>query len=986
MSATKMRSGWLCLMTLAAAGFASAADKTWSGTANADWGTAVTWTPSGVPEATNSVSLDGDGKTLTITSGVNGVATNIALNNASGIMSLSVADGGSLTVGGPITDPGAGTANVTVNNTVEANAGSRLVASSLAALELTASGYLATGYDIALAVQQKLPEGVANNLYTQTNGVITSSNGGFGLTFIEAGSYRSSPNTARYLLDGGTLAHERIGVGNGNGNNVNVPRWIEYGVLTFNNGTIRNRTSGGWVFIQNGFGFLTYTNQPGGVKDMQMSVHHPLTIELAQSGTHTFEAQGASSMIYLSPSVRLVNKAGEAGTLRKTGDGALVFTGGAPYGNAPDGSAYAVNSFTGATTVAAGSLAVNYNSIAGYAGGGSLSNAYSKGSKLILNGGHFAMTGRPNVTATNKTGNLSATSFDVDTGVAIGTSLVVGQPVTHANLPAGSYIRRLPYGTGSTWITLSHMATGAVTAAALQFGAANCTSVQEIDEVELQSNATVTVNAAGDDTLLTFGAVSGVGRLTKAGTGTLALLGTNSYSGGTTVSNGLLRLGSGAVMSVTNAELAIRGGAVDIAGRAVTNSTLKLTENNSRLFSTGVAGSLYANILWVNNGNGVLSNVNVNVRGGDLQIVSDKSASLTLDSATVTNSRIRFGTSFMPSGSLILTNGARLFSATTPVWGDWDPWGSIAFQCHGNSVTVSGSGSLWDNGSQTIRVGHTSSRNRLNISDGGVVTNVHRIWVGANGWNNSSNSVVVSGGGRFHARLSASAIGQGNANGGQNYNSFTVGGVNGVTSAASLADFGSQTLVVGDLGTKQNACIINAGGVLRSGTISLNDPSSRLEIDGGVVSVSLINGVGTNYLGNGGAFFDNGAGNTAVSNAIRNATGCNGGLTKRGAGTLTLSGTNTYSGTTAVSNGVLKVTHNQALPAATDVYIASASGAKLELAFTGTNTVRQLYVDGVLQVRRKSYSKASLPTALDGAGLLYVTDGAPPKGTLIRVL
>ena len=125
MSATKMRSGWLGLMTLAAAGVASAADKTWSGTAAANWGNAATWTPSGVPEATNSVSLEATvaNYTLTIASGVNGVATNIALNNASNTLTLAVADGGSLTVGGPITDTGAGSANVSVNNTVQANAG-----------------------------------------------------------------------------------------------------------------------------------------------------------------------------------------------------------------------------------------------------------------------------------------------------------------------------------------------------------------------------------------------------------------------------------------------------------------------------------------------------------------------------------------------------------------------------------------------------------------------------------------------------------------------------------------------------------------------------------------------------------------------------------------------------------------------------------------------------------------------------------------------
>jgi autotransporter-associated beta strand protein/T5SS/PEP-CTERM-associated repeat protein len=986
MSVNKMRIGWFGLIMLALAGFASAADKTWSGTADASWGSAATWTPNGAPEATNSVSLDGDGKTLTIANGVDGVATNIALNNASGNMYISVADGGSLTVGGPITDTGVGAANVSVNNTAQANAGSRLVASSLAAYSLNSSGYLTTGFDIVLAVQHMLPDNFTNNLYTHTNGVISSANTGYGLTFIEAGWYRVSPNTARYVLDGGTLAHDRLGVGNGNGNNVNVPRWIEYGVLTFNNGTIRPRTSNGTVFIQNASGFLTYTNQPDGVKDMQIAVHHPLTIELAQGGTHTFDAQGVSGAIYLSPSVQLVNKVGEAGTLSKTGDGDLIFTGGAPSGNAPDGSAYAVNSYTGATTVTAGRLVVDYNRIAGYAGGGVLSNAYSKGSKMILNGGHFVMTGRPNVGTTSRTANLSATGYDVDTGVAINNSLVVGQPVTHANLPAGTYIRRLPYGTGSTWISLSNMATGTVTGATVQFGAANFSSVQEVDEVDVQSNATVTVNAAGDNTLLTFGAVSGVGGLTKAGAGTLALLGTNSYSGGTTVSGGLLRLGSGAVMSVTNAPLALSGGAFDIAGRAVTNSGFSITGSGNRLFSTGGVGTLVATNLVVNNGSAVLSNLFVDVRGGDLQIVMNTSASLTLDSATVTNARIRFGGSFQPGGSLVLTNGARLYSATAPVWDFWSLWGNIGNQSYDNSVTVTGSGSLWDNGNQMIRLGVTGGRNRLIISDGGVVTNVMSLSVGNNGWNNKSNSVVVSGGGRLHARGGGSQAGEGSGNGGQNYNFITVGGTNSVTGAASVVDFGSQTLILGYLGTIRNECNVNAGGQFICGTVSLNDPSSRLNLDGGAVAVTTINGVGTNYLGNGGAIFDNGSGNTAVFNAIQNASGCSGGLIKRGAGTLTLSGTNTYSGATAVSNGVLKTTHNLALPAGTDVYISAASGAKLEQAFNGTATVRQLFVDGVLQIRNKSYSKASLPQALDGAGLLYVTDGAAPKGTMIRVL
>ena len=127
------------------------------------------------------------------------------------------------------------------------------------------------------------------------------------------------------------------------------------------------------------------------------------------------------------------------------------------------------------------------------------------------------------------------------------------------------------------------------------------------------------------------------------------------------------------------------------------------------------------------------------------------------------------------------------------------------------------------------------------------------------------------------------------------------------------------------------------------------------------------------------------SGSTTFSGTISDNGNANAlSLLLNGNGTQVLAGTNSYTGSTAVSNGLLKVTHNQVLPTSTDVYIASASGAKLDLAFLGLSTVRRLYVDGVLQVRNKSYNKGNLPLALDGDGGLYTTDGLPQKGTMIR--
>lgn len=108
-----------------------------------------------------------------------------------------------------------------------------------------------------------------------------------------------------------------------------------------------------------------------------------------------------------------------------------------------------------------------------------------------------------------------------------------------------------------------------------------------------------------------------------------------------------------------------------------------------------------------------------------------------------------------------------------------------------------------------------------------------------------------------------------------------------------------------------------------------------------------------------------------------------GSLTKLGAGVLTLAATNLYSGATGVSNGVLRLTHAQALAAGTDVSVAA--GAKIRLDFTGTQVVHRLTVGGVLQTINKPVGSAQLSAALEGAGYLRPTEGSPTRGTLIRI-
>ena len=124
------------------------------------------------------------------------------------------------------------------------------------------------------------------------------------------------------------------------------------------------------------------------------------------------------------------------------------------------------------------------------------------------------------------------------------------------------------------------------------------------------------------------------------------------------------------------------------------------------------------------------------------------------------------------------------------------------------------------------------------------------------------------------------------------------------------------------------------------------------------LGATLISG-GTLQVGNGGDTGTLGAGNvTNNASLVVNRTGAitlaqvisgTGSLTQKGAGTLTLSGANSYSGLTTVSAGVLKITHNTALgtnTTGTDVVSGAAlhlqggitvSGESLTLAGTGFN-------------------------------------------------
>jgi fibronectin-binding autotransporter adhesin len=119
--------------------------------------------------------------------------------------------------------------------------------------------------------------------------------------------------------------------------------------------------------------------------------------------------------------------------------------------------------------------------------------------------------------------------------------------------------------------------------------------------------------------------------------------------------------------------------------------------------------------------------------------------------------------------------------------------------------------------------------------------------------------------------------------------------------------------------------------------------------------------------------------NGSYNGTIRNGAAAALGLTKTGAGTQTLVGANLYTGDTVVSQGALALMQNQCLSDSTAVRISG--GATVDLNFSGTDDIRELYIGGVQQ-RRGVYGQDTDPTVFSGTGHLRVLSGPPPLVTI----
>ena len=495
----------------------------------------------------------------------------------------------------------------------------------------------------------------------------------------------------------------------------------------------------------------------------------------------------------------------------------------------------------------------------------------------------------------------------------------------------------------------------------------------------------ITLNAGGgtfdtngfDSTLAQ--SVTGTGRLFKAGAGTLALTGTNSYSGGTFLIRGTLAARADSNLGAATGSLLFDGGTLryDASFDMNVNRPINILSDDGKIdtngFNSTIAGSVTGSagrltkagtgtLTLTGNTSGLTSlrvtggGVTVNggqITTGDIDLVPNDAditflitgAGSTVMTDGIFTSAPNTGTTttdITVADSATVTTSARSYiegnGDTLTVDGGTFAGGGLAVTPD-NEVIVENSGALNVTGS--LRFGEASSSDthggRLTVRSGGTV-NSGTAELGDETSSGVLSDALVTGAGSFWETRNL-ILGEDG------------GAANLLVTADGAVQVNSQTL----FGTAGNSLIVD-GRTFSTGTLSITGgPMQTIQITDPVVMPPIVAlTIGT----------DNG--DSTIDIPIADAAGGPGTLEKVGTGTLTLNNlSSTYSGGTIISGGALFIAGDGALgDASGNVHL---NGGELR---AGGATNRDFLIDG--GTIRAFGSPYTINGTLSGAGALRV--------------
>jgi fibronectin-binding autotransporter adhesin len=541
-----------------------------------------------------------------------------------------------------------------------------------------------------------------------------------------------------------------IAVGRTNALNVGNSSTAGSGTFTFNGATVNGVSN---VILRNAsnVGMLTITNTAGSNTTFLMPV------VLGNAINNVILVDGSAG-ITIASEIRGSNR---TLTLAGTGSGILALS--------------ASNSYTGTTTLSAGTLQVgNANAL------GAASNPLAvNGGRLDLAGNAVTvglLTGSIGGQITTTTGSATLTANSASSGIFAGA---INGAVTLVKQGAGT----LTLSGSNTFTGVTAVAAGLLSVsstAALpgwdvagRWSIANGAglvvgnSVSDAEFATILATGNFTAGAAagfdtsaGNRTYASSIADSVAGGLgvVKAGPNMLVLSGSNSYTGTTTVAAGTLQAGHTSALGATTNGLAVNGGVLDLAGNAVTVGLLS-GSSGAEVTTTTSSGTLTVNSAATGTFAGAVT--------GAVALAKQGAGTLTLSGSNSYSE----GTS-LSAGGLVFGNAAALGTGTVSFAGAAVLQASVSgtvsnpfavspgvtgtFDTLGNTVVLSraagqivgdATANLVKIGSGTLALAGTSSYT------GTLTVNAGTLWVqgnstGANG-DIAATSIVVNDSGTF---------------------------------------------------------------------------------------------------------------------------------------------------------------------------------------------------------------------------------------------
>ena len=428
-------------------------------------------------------------------------------------------------------------------------------------------------------------------------------------------------------------------------------------------------------------------------------------------------------------------------------------------------------------------------------------------------------------------------------------------------------------------------------------------------------------------------------------------------------------------------------------GTITINTTGTVTANSNATFDYVFGGSSYASIvLGVGNfgpdlGTGTLNLQNGTVNAfGETHVGSHGGTGTLNMTGGVLNTSSLVLTKWRGTGTVNVSNATVNAGSVNLTQGGSNTDLNTGTMTVGTGGTVNSEGDLI-----VASAGNNDSVGTLNVNAGGVInvgTTIERWFIVS--LFDGVKSVVNVDGGTINLNANTDFRFSTGGNFGASVVNLNSGAITGWAGNGSAS--GASTDTVLDLNRGNNTTVnntfnLNGGTLTVNGILATNAAGGRtFNFNGGVLKAAgnneaFVTGIDNLYVKSGGARIDTNGHDVAIAVPLISADGSTGGLVKSGAGTLSLTGVNGYTGRTVVQGGTLKVNYSNVLAAAATPLLTGGGldlqNGKVILDYAGSPTPAST-VRGLLTTSRAAnFASGQLrsTTATDKRGIGYADNG-----------